>query len=101
MTPPPPRRFPGIPLDAVRGWELRERCALRYHRVAGDAYGVVLEGEEEEGTWCYAPVFPRDAREPEGRKVEVVTAGEGFKSVVVRWRTPEKPTAPPSPGALR
>ncbi len=55
VTSPPPR-FPGIPLDAVRGWELKERCALRYYRVAGDAYGVVLEGEEEEGTWVYRPL---------------------------------------------
>ena len=34
----------------VGGWELKERCALRYYRVAGDAYAVVLEGEEEGGT---------------------------------------------------
>jgi hypothetical protein len=58
--------FSGIPLDAIRGWELRERCALRYHRIAGEAYGVVLEGEEEGGTWVYAPAFPGDAREPSG-----------------------------------
>jgi hypothetical protein len=38
---------------------------------------------------------------PVGRKVEVVTAGEGWKRVMVRWRTRQQPTAPPSPGALR
>jgi hypothetical protein len=65
-------------------------------------YQVLLLGTDPAGDcWVVVPALPSGAREPEGRRVETRSAGEGFKVVRVRWRAPESRKPPDSPGALR
>ena len=80
-------------------WGARDTPAILYQIVSAPASrprqcpgspGEHSLGRKGEGRHMDAP--PVQA----ARQNEV-----GTNKVVVRWRTPEKPTAPPSPGALR